>query len=65
MKKCWIFQKDKLRFFISHRLSSTKYADRIIVCDNKKITENGNHEKLMKDDGLYKKMYLSQAKLYD
>ena len=38
---------------------------KIIVCDNKKITENGNHEKLMKDDGLYKKMYLSQAKLYD
>lgn len=57
--------KGQTSLFISHRLSSTKYADRIIVCDNKKITENGNHEKLMKDDGLYKKMYLSQAKLYD
>lgn len=57
--------KGQTSLFISHRLSSTKYADMIIVCDNKKITENGNHEKLMKDDGLYKKMYLSQAKLYD
>ena len=57
--------KGQTSLFISHRLSSTKYADRIIVCDNKKITENGNHETLMKDDGLYKKMYLSQAKLYD
>ena len=57
--------KGQTSLFISHRLSSTKYADRIIVCDNKKITENGNHEKLMKDDGLYKKMYLSQARLYD
>lgn len=56
--------KGQTSLFISHRLSSTKYADRIIVCDNKKITENGNHEKLMKDDGLYKKMYLSQAELY-
>lgn len=57
--------KGQTSLFISHRLSSTKYADRIIICDNKKITENGNHEELMKEGGLYKKMYLSQAKLYD
>lgn len=50
--------------FISHRLSSTKYADRIIVCENGHIIENGNHQDLMKEDGLYKKMFSSQAELY-
>lgn len=50
--------------FISHRLSSTKYADRIIVCDKGKITESGTHQELMKEDGLYKEMFTTQAELY-
>lgn len=57
--------KGQTSLFISHRLSSTKYADRIIVCDDGKITENGSHEELMKEDGLYKEMFESQASLYD
>lgn len=56
--------KGQTSLFISHRLSSTRYADRIIVCDKGKITENGSHEELMKEDGLYKKMFESQASLY-
>ncbi|WP_311516793.1 ABC transporter ATP-binding protein [uncultured Anaerococcus sp.] len=56
--------KGQTSLFISHRLSSTKYADRIIVCDDGKIIENGNHDSLIKKDGLYKKMYTSQADLY-
>ena len=56
--------KGQTSLFISHRLSSTKYADRIIVCDNGKITENGTHEQLMKEDGLYKEMFTTQAELY-
>ncbi|EEI83398.1 ABC transporter ATP-binding protein [Anaerococcus tetradius] len=56
--------KGQTSLFISHRLSSTKYADRIIVCDDGKITENGSHEELMKEDGLYKEMFESQASLY-
>lgn len=56
--------KGQTSLFISHRLSSTKYADRIIVCDKGKITENGTHEELMKEDGLYKEMFTTQADLY-
>ncbi|WP_308652616.1 ABC transporter ATP-binding protein [uncultured Anaerococcus sp.] len=56
--------KGQTSLFISHRLSSTKYADRIIVCDKGKITENGTHEELMKENGLYKEMFTTQADLY-
>ncbi len=50
--------------FISHRLSSTKYADKIIVCDKGRISEEGSHEDLMKKNGLYKEMFTTQADLY-
>ena len=56
--------KGQTSLFISHRLSSTKYADRIIVCDAGKITENGTHDQLIKEDGLYKDMFTTQAELY-
>ena len=56
--------KAQTSLFISHRLSSTKYADRIIVCDKGKITENGPHDQLIKEDGLYKEMFTTQAELY-
>ena len=56
--------KGQTSLFISHRLSSTKYADRIIVCDKGKITENGPHDQLIKEDGLYKEMFTTQAELY-
>lgn len=56
--------KGQTSLFISHRLSSTKYADRVIVCEDGKITENGTHQELMKEDGLYKEMFTTQAELY-
>ena len=56
--------KGQTSLFISHRLSSTKYADKIIVCDKGYISEEGSHEELMKKDGLYKEMFTSQADLY-
>ncbi|MDD7306268.1 MAG: ABC transporter ATP-binding protein [Peptoniphilaceae bacterium] len=56
--------KGHTSLFISHRLSSTRYADRIIVCDDGHIIENGNHKELMETDGLYKKMFETQAQLY-
>lgn len=49
---------------ISHRLGATRYADRILVFDKGKIVEEGNHEKLMAQKGLYWKMYIAQASLY-
>ena len=56
--------KGQTSLFISHRLSSTKYADKIIVCDKGRISEEGSHEELMKKNGLYKEMFTSQADLY-
>lgn len=50
--------------FISHKLSTTKLVDRILVFDNGKIVEDGNHEELMKQGGLYSRMYREQSNMY-
>lgn len=55
---------DQTCIFISHRLSSTKKCDRIIVFDNGEIVEQGNHNQLMKNKNLYYKLFSSQAKFY-
>jgi ATP-binding cassette, subfamily B, bacterial len=49
---------------ISHRLSTVRMADRIFVMQNGTISENGTHEELMKDQGLYATMFERQAKNY-
>lgn len=56
--------KDQTSLFISHRLSSTKYADRILVCNHGRIDEEGTHEELLKENKLYKEMFTTQAELY-
>ncbi len=56
--------KDKTSIFISHRLSSTRIADRIIVLDKGLIVEEGSHEDLINYNGLYANMYNIQAKQY-
>ena len=50
--------------YISHRLSSTKFCDKIIVLDNGVIKETGTHYDLMKEDTLYKKLFDMQAEYY-
>ena len=54
----------KTTFFISHRLSSTKFCDRIIVIDNGTICETGSHDELMKRQGIYADLFSTQAKYY-
>ncbi|MCG9126984.1 ABC transporter ATP-binding protein [Candidatus Poribacteria bacterium] len=49
---------------ISHRLSSVRSCDRIIVIDNGKIIEDGNHETLLANDGLYAQFFNAQAQWY-
>ncbi len=44
----------------SHRLSAVRFADHIMVLEDGKITELGNHEKLMKNDGYYAKTFRMQ-----
>lgn len=56
--------KDQTSLFISHRLSSTKYADRILVCNKGHIDECGTHEELLKENRLYAEMFNTQAELY-
>lgn len=50
--------------FISHRLASAKMADIIFVLDEGRIIEKGSHDELIKNDGLYSKMYKEQASWY-
>lgn len=56
--------KDKAVLFISHRLSSAVLSDRIIVIENGTLTQQGSHEKLINEEGLYKKMFTLQASSY-
>ncbi len=49
--------KNKTLIMIAHRLSTVMNADRIFVMDDGKCIESGNHEELMRKDGLYKHMF--------
>lgn len=50
--------------FISHKLSTTKLVDRILVFEHGRIVEQGNHVQLMKKEGLYSRMYNEQSNMY-
>ncbi|MEN8704484.1 MAG: ABC transporter ATP-binding protein [Polaribacter sp.] len=52
--------KNKTTFIISHRVSSAKNADKIIVLDSGEITQQGTHNQLIKTDGYYKDLYEQQ-----
>ena len=49
--------KDRTTLVIAHRLSTIINADQIIVLDDGKIVESGTHEKLLSNNGVYKKLY--------
>ena len=51
-------------FFISHRLISTCFCDRIILLDEGRIVEQGTHLSLLKKKGLYWKMFTLQSQYY-
>ena len=55
---------DKTVIFISHRLSTTRMADRIYMFDHGEVIECGTHEELMAQNGKYAEMYHVQAKKY-
>jgi len=50
----------KTSIIVSHRISSAKNSDHIIVLDNGKIVQNGTHNQLIESNGYYKKLYLKQ-----
>ncbi|WP_017750424.1 ABC transporter ATP-binding protein [Clostridium tyrobutyricum] len=52
--------KDRTSFIIAHRLSTIRDADLILVMDHGDIVEQGNHEELLKKNGIYANLYNSQ-----
>ncbi len=56
--------KGKQSVFISHRLASTRFCDRILYLENGKIAEEGTHEELMNAGGKYAEIYGVQSKYY-
>ncbi|RED45607.1 ATP-binding cassette subfamily B protein [Winogradskyella eximia] len=52
--------KDKTTIIVSHRVSSAKNADKIIVLEDGKIIETGNHESLINSNGYYRELYTKQ-----
>ena len=51
----------KTTFIVSHRFATVRKAERILVVEDGKILEEGNHSELMKRDGLYRNMYNKQV----
>lgn len=56
--------EDKTAIYISHRLSSTRFCDRIILLDDAKIADSGTHEELISLGGKYAEMFETQSKYY-
>ena len=56
---------NKTSIFISHRLASTRFCDNIAVFQNGNIVEYGDHETLLKQNGLYSEMFKKQAQYYN
>ena len=55
-----LLMKGRTSFIIAHRLSTIRNADTIIVMENGKIMEQGNHETLLQKKGTYYNLYNSQ-----
>lgn len=56
--------KNKTAIFISHRLASTKFCNRILFLEDGEIVEKGTHEELMEKNGKYREMFEIQSHYY-
>jgi len=57
----WTLMQRKTAIVIAHRLSTIQKLDRIIVLENGKITEDGSHKELIKQNGLYARLWKHQS----
>ncbi|MDE6989475.1 MAG: ABC transporter ATP-binding protein, partial [Lachnospiraceae bacterium] len=56
--------RGKSVLFISHRLASTRFCDRIILLSEGCVVEQGTHEQLMRKQGAYHEMFQVQSRYY-
>lgn len=56
--------KDKTSIYISHRMSSARFSDRIVVLDGGAVAQDGPHPDLMAQKGLYQELFNAQARYY-
>lgn len=56
--------KNKTSFFISHRLASCRFCNRIFMIDDGRLIGDGSHDELMKKCSLYNEMFTKQAEFY-
>ena len=54
----------KTAFYISHRMSSSVFCDKVLVIDGGRVVDFDSHERLMQKEGLYKRMFEAQAENY-
>jgi ATP-binding cassette subfamily B protein len=62
MRKFNSISKDKTAIIVSHRISSARNADNIIVLEDGEILQQGKHEELVNQEGYYKSLYEKQLK---
>ncbi|EQC79986.1 ABC transporter, ATP-binding/permease protein [Enterococcus sp. HSIEG1] len=60
-KAMTVLQKGRTTFMIAHRLSTIKQAEQILVLDQGRIVERGNHASLIQAGGIYQQMYQMQS----
>ena len=56
------FLKGRTTLIVAHRLSAVKQADRALVFDNGQLVQDGSHQQLLKEDGLFASLYAEQEK---
>ena len=60
MQKLKPIMDQRTTLFISHRISTLRYADHIIVIENGRITQQGTHQELLTQSGYYAELNLQQ-----
>ena len=58
------FSEGRTTLFISHRLASTRFCDRILLMEDGKAVETGTHEELLAAEGRYAWMFQVQSRYY-
>ena len=56
--------QEKTAIYISHRMSSCRFCENILVFDNGNITQMGSHAELLEQKGLYANLWRAQAQYY-